>query len=109
MDGGGFCPMLEERLAMPGDPIDETYDGFAQPFFESYCTTCHHSSLPEGERRSFAPIDVNLDDQTSIRANGERIRDAAGVFNYMPPDNPLPACEERRRLVIWIDADMPGL
>ena len=108
-DSGGFCPMLEERLAMPGDPIDETYDDYAQGFFESYCTRCHLSSLPEGEMRGFAPDDVNLDQRASIRTNAERIREATGVYNYMPPDSPLPTCEERRRLVIWIDADMPGL
>lgn len=108
-DGGGFCPMLFDRLADPGDPIDETYAGFAQPFFEGYCTRCHHSSLPEGEMRGFAPTDVNLDDPVSIRTNAPRIRDATGVFNYMPIDEPLPTCEERRSLVTWIDADMPGL
>lgn len=109
-DGGGFCPMLEDRLAMPGDAIDgDDYATFAQPFFESYCTRCHHSSLTELVDRGFAPVEVNLDDPASIRAHASEIREATGVFNYMPLDHPLPTCEERRRLVRWIDADMPGL
>lgn len=79
------------------------------PFFASYCLRCHHSSLPEGEMRSFAPIDLSFDDPEVVRANGHRIRRAVGELAFMPPNDPLPSMAERDRLVAWIDAGMPGL
>ena len=109
-DAGGDCPPFEMPLAMPGDPIDgDDWDSFAQPLFESYCTRCHHSSLAPGEMRQFATPGIDFDDRSSVRANAPLVRNAVGVFPFMPPDDPLPSCDERRRLVRWIDADLPGL
>lgn len=42
-----------------------------------------------------------------MRAHLAMIRDAVGVGNYMPPVAPTPACDERARIVRWIDADAP--
>lgn len=104
------CPSLEEPLASPGDPIDgDDWEGFAQGFFESYCTRCHHSSLPEGEARSFSPVGLDFDQPAIVRESAADIRNLVGVFNAMPPDEPMPSCEERRRIVRWIDADTPGI
>ena len=35
------------------------------------------------------------------------IRYAVGVINFMPINPPDPTCEERARIVRWIDADAP--
>ncbi len=102
------CPSWVDPTAMPGDPIDgDTYATFAAPLFDQYCTRCHASTLVGEDARSFAPEGLNWDDEAAVRANLDRIRVAIGVQNFMPPDAPNPTCEERRRLVRWIDAAAP--
>lgn len=101
--------MVDAAADAPVDASVDDWESFAQPFFETYCLRCHHSSLPAGEMRQFAPVDLNFDDPAVIRDNGARIRRAVGEFEFMPPNNPLPTDDERDRLVAWIDAGMPGL
>ncbi len=102
------CPALREPLAMPGDPIDgDTWGSFAGAFFEAYCTRCHSSALVGSDARNGAPDGLNWDDPEVVRENLADIRDAVGVRNFMPPHPPTPACDERERLVRWIDAGAP--
>ncbi len=113
-DGGGpdaqlvnGCPSLTEPQASPGDPIDgDNLDNFALPLLAQFCTRCHASTL-SGDDRNGAPIGFDWDVEASIRAELPRIRNAVGVFNFMPVNPPLLSCEQRQRLVRWIDAGAP--
>jgi hypothetical protein len=101
------CPVLEDPLAQPGDPIDgDNFANFAGPFFASFCTRCHGSTVM-GADRNGAPEALNWDSEVTVRSNLSRIRLAVGVGNFMPPSDPKPSCAERERLVRWIDADAP--
>lgn len=101
------CPSLTEPQASPGDPIDgDTLASFAAPLFADFCTRCHASTL-SGDDRNGAPIGFDWDVEASIRAELPRIRNAVGVFNFMPLNPPLLSCEQRQRLVRWIDAGAP--
>jgi uncharacterized membrane protein len=101
------CPALEEPQASPGDPIDgDTWDSFARDFFATWCTRCHASTLAGGDRNG-APTGFDWDVETSVRDHLAMIRNAVGVGNFMPFNPPDPTCDERQRLVRWIDADAP--
>lgn len=102
------CPAWREPLASPGDPIEgDTWESFAGEFFGRFCTRCHTSQLSGSAARQGAPAGLNWDDEAVVRANLHDIRNAVGVLNYMPPNNPRPTCELRRRVVRWIDAGAP--
>ena len=107
-DAGTGCPELEEPLAQPGDAIDgDNYATLAQPFFDAYCVRCHASTRVTGTERNNAPPGDDWDLESSVRAHLMEIRYAVGVNNYMPLNAPFPTCDERARLVRWIDADAP--
>lgn len=109
-DGGELingCPPHRDPLAQPGDPIDgDTYDTFALPLFTNYCLRCHSTTL-SGAARNGAPLGYDWDDPASVRTHRGEMRNAVGVMNFMPPSAPRPTCDERARLVRWIDADSP--
>jgi hypothetical protein len=101
------CPSLTEPQANPGDPIDgDTYTTFAAPLFGNFCTRCH-ASTRTGDDRNGAPVGYDWDVEASVRAELPRIRNAVGVLNFMPINPPLLTCEQRQRLVRWIDAGAP--
>lgn len=104
------CPTYPEPIAEPGEDIDgDDYDNFASLLFQDYCVRCHSTELVTPEERHNAPEGLNWNDVASIRTNLSRIRAAIGVINFMPPEDPKPSCDERMRLVRWIDAAAPGL
>lgn len=101
------CPTWREPLAQPGDPIEgDTYETFAMPVFQAYCVRCHSSTRTGGDRNG-APIDYDWDEEETVRAHMAEMRNAIGVLNFMPPSDPKPTCDERRRMVRWIDANNP--
>lgn len=101
------CPELREPLAAPGDPIDgDDYASYAQRYFEDYCVRCH-ASTRTGAERNRAPVGFDWDQEASVRSHLPEIRAAVGETNFMPFSAPFPTCEERARLVRWIDADAP--
>lgn len=103
-----ICDELRDPLAQPGDPIDgDTYQTFAQPFLASYCIRCHDSALTTFEMRGGAPAGYDWDQEDIVRTHLTEIRSAVGVTNFMPFNAPFPSCEERARLVRWIDAAAP--
>ena len=102
------CPSLVDPIAARGDAIGgDTYQTFARPFFSMWCVRCHSVTLTTPAARSGAPEDFNWDVEASVRANIGRIRTQVGVLNSMPLTPPLPNCDERRRLIRWIDAGAP--
>lgn len=125
--GGGDCPDPSTNI-VNGCPSyvcegqaagaeSDTYQTFGEDFFEGYCTRCHAQArdlvsdcTSEPERcRNNAPLGYDWDDPEAIRAHLAEIRLLGGVLNEMPVTAPFPSCEERRRLVQWIDEGAPGL
>lgn len=129
--GEGACPDPSTNVvlgcpsyACPGQAVGDdgaaadTYDTFAAPFFEGFCTRCHSTernvdnncsvSAPDACRNG-APTGYDWDDPASIRAHLAVIREMVGERNEMPVSAPFPSCDERRRLVDWIDQGAPGL
>jgi hypothetical protein len=101
------CPSLTGRQANPGDPIDgDTYATFAAPLFADFCTRCHATTVT-GDDRMGAPIGYDWDVEATVRSELPRIRVAVGVLNFMPFNAPFLTCEQRQRLVRWIDAGAP--
>ncbi len=102
------CPVHDTLLAMPGDPIDgDTWDTYAMGFFAMWCTRCHNSTLTTTVARHGAPLGRNWDDPVSVRDHLDVIREMVGELNAMPPEEPRPPCDERARIVRWIDAGAP--
>jgi uncharacterized membrane protein len=104
------CPSLVEAQAESGDPIDgDTWDTYAAEFFETWCTRCHSVDNVTPDERTNAPDGYNWDDEASVLEHISEIRNAVGVFNFMPFNPPDPSCDDRQRIVRWIDAGHPGL
>lgn len=98
------CPTYAAPVS---EPSEDTYDGFPSDFFARYCTRCHASGLTTPEDRSFAPALINLDDEAQVREALLRVRRVLGEVNTMPPSPPTPSCDDRLRLVRWIDSGAP--
>jgi hypothetical protein len=102
------CPILTDPVDVVGAPPNgDTLADFVRPFVQQYCLRCHSSALMTPEDRHGAPMSFNWDTEAGIRMELPRIRNAVGVANYMPLNNPMPSCDERRRLVRWIDIGAP--
>ena len=89
-----------------------TYDNFAKPFMEAYCTRCHSSALT-GAARHDAPLGHDFDSEAGILVVGEHVdaHAAAGpgaVNTIMPPEDPKPTEAERRQLGEWLACAMNG-
>ena len=79
-----------------------TYDGFAKPFMAAYCTRCHASTLAPDQRHG-APSFHDFDTEYGIKGVADHVdlTAAAGpdaINTRMPPDDPRPTVDERRRL-----------
>ena len=101
------CPPLDDPLTTPDAGAGgDTWANYAQGFFAGYCSRCHASTLT-GAARNGAPDGYDWDVEATVRVLASQIRAAVGVDNFMPPAAPTPSCDERRRIVRWIDAATP--
>jgi uncharacterized membrane protein len=83
-----------------------TYDSFGRNFMSTYCTRCH-STMLTGAMRQGAPTDHNFDGFPGIFVMADHIDEqaAAGptsVNTLMPPSDPKPSEDERRKLGEWL-------
>lgn len=102
------CPSLRAPVDGPDASVmGDTWSDFARGFFMTWCVRCHSSTLTTPEARSGAPPGYNWDDEAAVRMRLPLIRAAVGVDNWMPLTPPNPDCDERRRLVRWIDIGAP--
>ncbi len=102
------CPTYPQAVATAADyPAGDTWDAFAQDFFATYCTRCHSTALADPDSRTYAPAGRNWDDAVAVRTYLADIRLVVGEENSMPPDGVAPSCDERLRLVRWIDLGAP--
>ncbi len=105
----GLLVACSERVeeAPPEPPCDATWASFGDPWFRSWCTACHSSTLP-AEDRYGAPLGVDFDTLEAVRAFAPAIRAAAtGGAPTMPPGGG-PTAEERAALEAWLDCGLPG-
>ncbi|HKQ70179.1 MAG TPA: cytochrome c [Polyangiaceae bacterium] len=92
-------------------PNQLSYETFGRAFMEAYCTRCHSSTLT-GAARNGAPLAHDFDTVAGIAAVAEHIDEfaAAGpkaVNVIMPPDDPKPSEEDRRKLGQWLACKTP--
>ena len=82
------------------------YNNVGAPFMRTWCTSCHHGDLPEGERAD-APSTINLDTYSDVITHLERIS-ARSLSDppTMPPAGGVPE-EELQRLREWIICGAP--
>ncbi len=88
-----------------------TYENFAKPFMETYCTRCHDSDLV-GAQRQGAPSFHDFDTLCGIAAVSDHIDEttAAGpgaINDGMPNEGITPTEAERYQLGEWIACGMP--
>ncbi len=95
-------------------PEDSTvgWSNFAREFFESYCVECHDSSLRGAERQG-APSAHDFDSLVLTRTiPADHLDEVAAsgplaTNRSMPPTDPTPTDEERRKLGEWLACGMP--
>lgn len=83
-----------------------TWDGFAKPFFDSYCVRCHSSTLA-GAARMGAPEFHDFDTREGADRVLNHIDEQAGsgpaaTNELMPKSAPRPSKQERETLAQWI-------
>jgi uncharacterized membrane protein len=103
-----FGPPTESSCP-PGSAL--TYEGFAKPFMDSFCTRCHATALV-GAARQGAPSFHDFDTLFGIKVVADHIDETtasgpAATNTSMPPDNPKPSQDQRRQLGEWIACGMP--
>jgi hypothetical protein len=84
-----------------------SYESFGGPFFLSWCTGCHSSSLDESARRG-APAGIDFDRLEDIKKHAERIYARAGDDHLTMPPAGGPTREQRKLLGDWLGCGAPG-
>ena len=114
--------VVDPDLAVPRDPYEVTwsglmergcpdhsiltYENFGQAFMLDWCTSCHSSELPAGERAG-APMGMDLDSLDGVRRLADRIWARSGDDNQtMPPLGGIDQ-ETRFRLGEWLGCGAP--
>jgi hypothetical protein len=114
--GGGCCEGEESVFGEPTQSVCPTgsaltYNNFAKPFMESYCTRCHASDKM-GDARNGAPAFHDFDSLFGIKAVSDHVDEVAAsgpaaTNEGMPPSSPKPSLAERQMLGEWIACGMP--
>lgn len=104
-----FGPPTESVCPPQGTSL--TYENFAKPFMETYCTSCHDSKL-RGDDRMGAPSFHDFDTLFGIKAVWQHIDETtaagpAATNTGMPQESPYPTLMERQQLGEWIACGMP--
>jgi uncharacterized membrane protein len=82
-----------------------TYDSFGKGFMEQYCVRCHTSAKASKFARSGAPLGADFDQIDAI------LKDKGEILKYtvekktMPPGDPKPAADERKKLKTWLECE----
>ena len=116
--GVAACSSEDAALPTPSGascPSDSTlsYEGFGQPFMDSYCTRCHASTL-HGADRQGAPLFHDFDSLNGILVVADHVDEyaAAGpdsVNEVMPPDGATPTMAERQQLGEWLACELAAM
>jgi len=89
-----------------------TADNFATNFFNSYCTRCHSTEHVGIFKRHGAPPMMNFNTIEGAKMWSKEIDAWAGagpnrVNTEMPPGNPEPSEDDRRKLSEWLACGAP--
>lgn len=91
-----------------------TYENFAKPFMETYCTSCHASTLT-GDARQGAPLYHDFDSKDGILAVADHVdyKAASGpdATNELMPigSGPTPTLAERQQLGEWLACELAAM
>ena len=99
---------VEDSGAAPGacDTSPWTWQNTGEPFMRTWCTSCHHPDLPEGQRQG-APVDVNLDTHSDVRMWADRIQARVWTEDAPMPPVGVPTEGELEALAEWLDCGAP--
>ncbi|MFG0265966.1 MAG: DUF1588 domain-containing protein [Rhodopirellula sp. JB055] len=98
----GMDQLASAETYTPGQPINQDYAGFAEPFLENHCIDCHGESDPEGglSLENLGPIDaINASAWTSVWAQ-------VSLQQMPPPDMSQPEVIERLKFSDWIVGEL---
>ncbi len=83
-----------------------TYDTFGASFLDTYCVSCHHSSLT-AEDRVGAPLEVNFDSSELAQLWRTSILAQAGKQGAAMPPNQKVSTQERKDFADWLNCGAP--
>lgn len=110
LGGGGAPPADTEYETFEERPCPEdsylSFESFGGPFLITWCNGCHAAGLPEAERQG-APLGVDFDDITLIRAQAARIWARSGDHNLTMPPVAGPDDDDRVMLGEWLACGAP--
>ena len=110
-------PPIQNEIVQPSNLVQQesnedctqvpwTYNNVGDPFMRTWCTSCHHGDLPEGERAG-ATISVNFDTYSNVISHLDRISARSlSESPTMPPAGGVPK-QELQRLREWIICGAP--
>jgi uncharacterized membrane protein len=81
------------------------YDNFGAPFMANWCRSCHSAALPDDMRQQ-APVEINFDTLSEVRAWQLAIERSTAQTASMPPAGG-PSAAERAMLVEWLRCGAP--
>jgi hypothetical protein len=100
-----------------GGPVSaDTWDGFARPFVERYCVSCHNDDKAGVAARDYHMLAVVMKEKAEIACGVAPSMDTwtqLGCKGFPPPrqfpvgNGPKPTDDERARMVKWIQAGAP--
>jgi uncharacterized membrane protein len=89
-----------DDVSCPDGGTSLTYDNFGQPFFATWCNSCHSAAV---EYRHGAPEQFVFDTQARVQNWKSRIFERAAADNdSMPPGPDGPSRKERDQLAVWL-------
>ena len=92
----------DERPYVPGESVEEDFEGFAQLFLENHCFDCHDDTITEGDLSliELGPVDEsNASVWKSIWAQ-------VSLQEMPPPKKVRPEVVERLRFSDWIVSEL---
>jgi hypothetical protein len=107
--GSGSQPETQKTVSMDAEAPGDTWTGFAQGFFESYCVGCHGAG---NANRDYTLREQVVRDAELIRC-GVAVDKQTGCADWPPPSQfpigsgPHPNDDERNRIVAWLEAGAP--
>jgi hypothetical protein len=100
-----------------GPASADTWDNFARPFMMKYCVSCHNDDRAGDAARDYHMLAVVMREKVDIacgtaKSQADRVKRAcptnAPRANQFPAGSgPKPTNDERDRLLLWIDANLP--
>jgi hypothetical protein len=105
-------PIPTGTVCPPGG-TELTYESFAAPFMEAYCTRCHSSEL-HGADRHGAPFAHDFDTEYGILVVADHVDEQAGagpngINRLMPYNGDKPTDAERYQLSEWLACAIDAL